>query len=158
VRFLSIRRSLKSIHHSFSALSKLILLSITCLAAESLSAQHVSHGLVAYFPMNGDAQDLSGNGNHAFQALPSATDRFGQSAGSLSFKGNSNLETLSSPTQHLGNEFSVGLWLRLEQCAPQGMAVILAKASRLDSRRGETRGDDEFLLALNGPGRILDNT
>ena len=154
MRFLSIRRSLKSIHHSFSALSKLILLSITCLAAESLSAQHVSHGLVAYFPMNGDAQDLSGNGNHAFQALPSATDRFGQSAGSLSFKGNSNLETLYSPTQHLGNEFSVGVWLRLEQCAPQGMAVILAKASRLDSRRGETRGDDEFLLALNHPNYL----
>jgi len=114
-------------------------------------AQHISKSLVAYFPMNGDAQDLSGNGNHALQALSPATDRFGQSAGSLSFNGNSNLETLYSPTQHLGNEFSIGVWLRLEQCAPQGMAVILAKASRLDSRRGETRGDDEFLLALNHP-------
>ena len=101
------------------------------------SNEHISERLVAYFPMNGDAQDLSGNGNHAFQSLPSASDRFGDSAGSLSFNGNSNLETLYSPTQHVGNEFSIGLWLRLEQCAPQGMAVILAKASRLDSRRGK---------------------
>ena len=145
------RRELKSTYHPFSALSKLILLSITCLAAQSLSAQHISNGLVAYFPMNGDATDLSGNGNHALQDLPSALDRYGDSAGALKLDGQTNLETLYSPTQHVGNEFSVGLWLRLEQCAPQGMAVILAKASRLDSRRGDTRGDDEFLLALNHP-------
>ena len=59
----------------------LLVISGAVWAAESSSAQHISHGLVAYFPMNGDAQDLSGNGNHALQALPSATDRFGDSAG-----------------------------------------------------------------------------
>ena len=53
-------------------MSKLILILVIVLAGYCVSGQtllsrqaaETTHGLVAYFPFNGDANDLSGNGNH----------------------------------------------------------------------------------------------
>ena len=45
-------------------------------------------GLVAYYPFNGNAQDMSGNGNHGtVRGAMLTTDRFGNTQSAYSFDG-----------------------------------------------------------------------
>ena len=77
-------RSMKTIKLLFGTIITLVLL--TRVQAQSF----LTNGLVAYYPLNGNANDTSGNGNDGVVvgAVP-ATDRFGNTNGCYSFNGNS---------------------------------------------------------------------
>jgi hypothetical protein len=73
--------------------TKLLLgiLSITAVLAVQVHAQSfLTNGLVAYYPLNGNANDASGNGNNGYaQNTYSTTNQFGQFDSALGFTGNS---------------------------------------------------------------------
>jgi hypothetical protein len=67
------------------------ILTITAALAVQVQAQSfLTNGLVAYFPLNGNANDASGNGNNGFaENTFTATNQFGQANSALGFAGNS---------------------------------------------------------------------
>jgi hypothetical protein len=77
--------------------------------------QDLSDGLVAYYPLNGNAQDASGNGNDGvvYGAIP-ATDRFGVTNGCMSFDGNGAYISAPAGKFPVTNR-TISLWFRLNQ-------------------------------------------
>jgi hypothetical protein len=67
------------------------IITITAALAVQVQAQSfLTNGLVAYFPLNGNANDASGNGNNGFAENTFATtNQFGQANSALGFAGNS---------------------------------------------------------------------
>jgi len=71
-------------------------------------AQIPTNGLVAYYPFNGNANDLSGNGhNGTVNGATLTTDRFGNANSAYSFDGNLNYITANIGTLQT---VSVSLW------------------------------------------------
>lgn len=66
-----------------------ILTCLTCAVLPTVVTADLSDGLVAYWPMNGDAQDTSGNEFHGqiFGTVKPVDDRLGNPNGALSFEG-----------------------------------------------------------------------
>src|ERR1041385_436736 len=85
--------------------------------AFSSSAQDsLTNGLVAYYPLDGNANDASGNGNNG-AVLNGATfvsDRFGGAGSALSYDGSGNgaVQVPDSPTIRFGltSSITVALW------------------------------------------------
>ena len=67
------------------------ILTITAALAVQVQAQSfLTNGLVAYFPLNGNANDASGNGNNGFaENTFTTTNQLGQANSALGFAGNS---------------------------------------------------------------------
>ena len=72
----------------------------------------IDSGLVAHYPFNGNADDVSGNGYHGTVsgALP-ATDRFGNANGAYSFDGVNDIITTNQEKFAVDNKVSVSLWV-----------------------------------------------
>ena len=72
---------------------KILLGILTVMAALGLQVHaqsFLTNGLVAYYPLNGNANDASGNGHNGFaQNTVTTTNQFGQTNSALSFTGNS---------------------------------------------------------------------
>lgn len=75
-----------------------------------------TNGLVGYWPFNGNANDLSGNGNNgAINGAVSSVDRFGNGESAFGFNGlNQFIEVADSNTLDLTNKYSIALWVKLE--------------------------------------------
>jgi hypothetical protein len=85
---------------------------------------------MGYWPMDGNAQDYSGNGNHGtvFNAVPTA-DRFGNPNMAYYFNGiNANIVVNNSPTIDIPNntDFSVCFWIQIP-ANPNTDALPLSK-------------------------------
>jgi len=93
----------------------MFLFHFNCTANPESNGNNVA-GLVAHYPLDGDANDYSGNGNHAtiVSASPS-TDRFSQNNSSYAFNGtNQYIEIpdnnlISIPTT---GELTISVWMR----------------------------------------------
>ena len=71
-------------------------------------------GLVAWYPFDGNASDMSGNGNHGtVNGATLSTDRHGQTTNAYSFDGENDFIDLNNPSI-LGttNNFSIIAWVR----------------------------------------------
>lgn len=72
--------------------------------------------LVAYWPFSGNAQDISGNGNHgAVTSASLAPDRFGNPNQAYYFNGaTSRIDVPNSPTVDMtnGNDYTMAFWLK----------------------------------------------
>ncbi len=82
--------------------------------AFSSPAQHfLTNGLVAYYPFNGDANDVSGNGNNGTVVGASLTqDRFGNNNQAFSFNGVNNYISFTGvPTTQTDN-WSITAWVK----------------------------------------------
>lgn len=98
---------------------KLSILFLICL--NSICAQVPTYvptnGLVAYYPFNGNANDLSGNGNNGTNNGASlTTDRFGNVNSSYNFQNSSN--TISIPHNSLfgfqaTSSFTISIWCNI---------------------------------------------
>jgi hypothetical protein len=97
-----------------------IFLGVGCASTDNTTASKVvpgfvNEGLVAHYPFNGDAKDVSGNNNHGkiTGAIP-AEDRLGKSNGALFF--DDDLDYVEIPhSESLSFEkedFTVSMWLR----------------------------------------------
>src|SRR5437867_2677659 len=91
------------------------ILSITlALIVQMIHAQtFLTNGLVAYYPFNGNANDVSGNGNHGTaNNVTFASDRFGVTGSAGSFAGNSGSNVgINSANLNLPPDFTVSVWI-----------------------------------------------
>ncbi|WKX76712.1 LamG domain-containing protein [Zobellia laminariae] len=82
----------------------------------NFAANATSAGLVAHYPLNGDAKDYSGNENHAtINTATSDKDRFGKENGSYKFDGeNQYIEIPDSDRLSISTtgKLSISVWMR----------------------------------------------
>src|SRR3989442_470274 len=83
------------------------------LLAQVQAQDPFTNGLVAYYPFNGNANDLSGHGNNGSVAGATlAADRFGNASSAYAFDGVSSLITVpDSPSLRISNDITVTCWL-----------------------------------------------
>ena len=84
-----------------------------------------TNGLVAYYPFNGDANDVSGNSNNGtVHGVTPTTDRNGNTNSAYSFNGSSNYISVPfSPTIGVQHNISVSFWVYFNGggCGPRIM-------------------------------------
>lgn len=81
-------------------------------------ARNFNEGLIAYYPLDGDADDYSGNNNNGtiMGGVTSSTDRFGNANSAMQFNGiDGYIEVPNSPSlQSPTNEITIASWLYVE--------------------------------------------
>jgi hypothetical protein len=103
----------------------------------------LSTGLVLHYPMNGNANDVSGNNNNGTifgGALPAA-DRFGNPNSALSFDGVNDYIDVPDGTYFTGSSFSISCWF---------YARTYANWSRIIDFSNGTPSDNVLLVLTNG--------
>ena len=108
-------------------LRHLVLFALWLFALNIATAQVPTAGLVGYWPFNGNANDMSGNGNHGILECESnnpqlTTDRFGNTNSAYQFGGYYNKNWIRVPnnsTMLLTNQMTISLWF--QQCEFAGM-------------------------------------
>ena len=89
----------------------------------------INDGLIAYYPFDEDAKDLSGNGNDGI-AYSGVTYVKGVNGAAVKFDGISGkIEVPDAPSLHVGGPFSTSIWLQTSKTA---CGVLLCK---LDENR-----------------------
>lgn len=89
------------------------------LATSNGFSQTPTSGLIAYYPLNGLANDISGNNNNGIiiGGLTTATDRFGNNCGAIKFNGVDGYieiptsNSLESPV----NAITIATWFKIER-------------------------------------------
>lgn len=82
-------------------------------------------GLLAHYPFDGRLNDSSGNGFDGidFGAVSDA-DRFGNPNSAIRFTGTANWAKLPIGSSHFSDNFTIALWLKLDDFAAQYPAII----------------------------------
>ena len=92
----------------------------------------IPQGLVAYYPFNGNANDVSGNANNGtIHGATLTTNRFGTANSAYSFNGSSNYISMSSVLNlPLGNSSrTISVWLSPANLAGQWTLTAIAYGS-----------------------------
>lgn len=105
--------------------AKLVLL-VSSLMGSVAIAQLPSQGLVAYYPLNGTANDYSGSGNHgAVFNVSSTTDRFQVQEKALAFNGTTSYINLGSKAAlKMKDSITISLWFFANTIAPTYQNLI----------------------------------
>jgi hypothetical protein len=109
----------------FKNLSLIVLLSLSSGVYAALT-----DGLVAYYPFDGNANDMSGKGNNGtVNGAILTTDRNGNADSAYSFDGASNNITVpNNPSQQIStNQLSISAWISLEKDIPYTQWRIVNK-------------------------------
>jgi hypothetical protein len=87
----------------------------TLLWGVTCQAQVPSDNVVAYFPFNGDATDVTGNGNSTtyLTALTLTSDRLGQLGSAYYFNGSSSLIKLPNQLLPSNTAFAISCWVKI---------------------------------------------
>jgi len=124
-------------------------------ALQEAVAKAPEKGLVAYYPLNGDAQDHSGNGNHGVvNGATPTTDRTGAENAALHFDGNDDfVEIPNSDTLNVHGEtsLSIGAWVKTASnplTFGYGKAIVWKWGPGMEE-------DDQFVLALAEGGAFF---
>lgn len=94
----------------------------------------ITTGLVAYYPFNGNANDLSGNNNNGtVSGATLTTDRSGTASKAYSFNGTDNYVSVphNSSLSASSTQLTISAWVKVNQFtgSPNKAACILEKAS-----------------------------
>jgi len=87
------------------------------LAVNGYSQSFLTNGLVAYYPLNGNANDASGNAANAVaENVTFAAERFGHSGQAAWFDGSSSFLTLPASQLHLAGspQATISEWVKLD--------------------------------------------
>lgn len=90
---------------------------LSCTLWNTLKAQvNLNAGLVAYYPFNGNANDVSGNNNNpAFNNASLTNDRFGNANAAYRFNGIDNyMQIPNDPTLNFNNTISLVAWVKVD--------------------------------------------
>jgi hypothetical protein len=84
------------------------------LGASSTLPASLQNGLVLHYPMNGNANDASGNNinGNLVGGVTAVEDRFGAAGGALAFNGTNGHITLPAGVYFNGSDFTVNTWVR----------------------------------------------
>ncbi len=102
---------------------------VVCVSLISVNAQaDLSDGLMAYYPFDGNANDLSGNGNNAtVYGAQLTTDRFGGTNLAYLFDGfNDTIEAPHSASLDITGPITVSCWVKAENTYWRSGLVIKA--------------------------------
>jgi len=83
-----------------------------CQIALSQTPAHVpANGLIGWWPLDGNVQDLSGNGHHGTVNGPvPCADRLGNPNAAYDFQGNQTLNIQHHPDLNIAPEYAIALW------------------------------------------------
>jgi hypothetical protein len=85
----------------------------------------IEDGLVAYYPLNGNTEDYSGNGlNGIAHNVSYSPDRFDKSEGACHFDGNTSFISISNSALLNGNTYTICLWYRADLADTLPQSVI----------------------------------
>lgn len=116
----------------------------------------LNDGLVAYYPFNGNAQDESGNGNHATVNQPQLTqNRFGNPNSAYEFDGvDDRMVVLSSKSLNPANQLTIAFWIKINSTTNEPSPIIWKGLTRSNNREYSVWLKKElyFHLALTGDG------
>jgi len=146
---------------------------VVMLSCGILTAQvNLTNGLVAWYPLDGNATDLSGNNNHGIvNGATPTTDRFGNANSAMNFAGVAtpqSITVLSSPSLNFTNQASVSLWVYMNSYygmtsggnnAANGNHVLWAKDDTTRFYgvvRGRSNGSFWVHTSPNGPGNPIE--
>ena len=84
------------------------------------------NGLMAYYPLNGNANDVSGNGNNGvLSGTAPAADRHGTPNSALHFNGiNDKISIPSSPSLHPVSQLTIAFWIRVDSMQNNYLSVL----------------------------------
>jgi len=81
--------------------------------------------LVAYYPFNGNAKDMSGNGNDGQAVgLKFIADRHGKLGKACEFDGVKNFVFIEHKTQINSNNITVVAWIKISQDTPKQVSIL----------------------------------
>lgn len=88
-------------------------------ADTALTTNTLSMGLVAYYPLHGDANDASGNGYHGTMTeVTPTTDRFNQANGALQFNGKTSTVAVPYSQPFNVDPFTITAWINWAGSCP----------------------------------------
>lgn len=153
-------------------MTKIYFLTLALHAGLLLTAQIPTTGLKAYWPFDGNANDMSGNNNNGtvFNATL-ATDRFGNTNRCYAFNGtSSHIDVLHSATVDMasGQDFSVSFWVKTNAGATASTPIYkgvygvwsgyMFMAKNNNSGYCTTSGNMTFYVAASSQGDACANT
>lgn len=121
-----------------------------------------SNGLVAYYPFNGNASDMSGSGHHGtvLNAVPT-TDRFGNSNSAYSFNGTADCY-INTGVWNIPDAFTISAFVYPYTLQPNSGGIVTKYNDYLTEQRsvltGIYNGTADFRIWQNGvePSFYLD--
>jgi hypothetical protein len=123
---------------------------------------------VAYFPFNGSANDVSGNGNNGTPTTPTLTvDRFGNADSAFNFKADvdSKITVPNSPSLQFDSQFTISLWVKFNQPWSGHVEDLAWKASgTFSSYTGwevavnQDNGVNYLLFGVLNPGNVQNDS
>lgn len=80
----------------------------------SFAQVKLDSGLVAYYPFNGNADDMSGNKNNpVYNNATLTSDRLGNEKGAYHFNGKNNyMQVRNQPSLNMAEQMSIALWVK----------------------------------------------
>ena len=140
----------------FPAVAFVLALFVITGPAKAISTE----GLVGYWPLDGDAQDASGNGNHGVinGSVTPVADRFGAANTAMNFPGTTSdyIDLGQPPMLLIKGAMSIAAWVRADTLAQSGR--IIAKQGPSSGRSWglnlETTGFARFDIGINPTDRI----
>ncbi|HTH48784.1 MAG TPA: LamG domain-containing protein [Candidatus Limnocylindria bacterium] len=102
-------------------------------------ADFVKRGLVAYYPLDGNADDAVGENHGAIHGPTSTEDRFGKADSAFRFNGNGDYIQMLGPLPEMTSA-TASLWIAADDWA--GIQMLLFE--------GDNNGGHDFALYLNG--------
>jgi len=110
--------------------------------------QGLNDGLLLHYPLDGAANDVSGNGRDGllFGGGTAANDRFGNPAGAIAFDGTGYIELPAEAALKPQPPLTLSFWVNFEQIATGGQAILTT-----DYVAGQLFG---VTLGLDGGNRL----
>jgi hypothetical protein len=139
----------------------LVILASFLVAPASYVKADLTKGLVGYWPLDGNAEDLSGNGNHGMIEgnVTPTTDRFGTPDSAMNFPGNTSdyIDLGQPPMLLIKGAMTVAAWVRADTMMQNGR--ILAKQGPSSARSWSIQiesagGYARFDVGINPTDRI----
>jgi len=129
-------------------MKKLLFLIVTLTLLSSFNFAQTAQGLVGYWPFNGNANDMSGNGNNGtIYGASLTTGRDGTQNGAYYFDGVSSYISMGNSNFPITNEVTISLWFKTTNQGSLGH--ILTKYGWTNNFRGFGLG-----TSTDGPGYI----
>ena len=111
-------------------LARLLAVGLLLFGLVSIARADLTSGLVAYYPFDGNASDMSGNGNHGtVHGATSGADRHGMSGKAYTFDGANDYIQSSSATV-TGTAYTITAWIKMNQSS-NGPIVTLGYGGNL---------------------------
>ena len=126
---------------------------MTIFSIQRAGSQGTLQGLVAYYPLNGDGADASGNGHNGVVVAATPTDnRLGQAGQALLFDGtNSAISVPDATDLRLSTtDFTIAAWILETERAPHFNDCIISKRGPTGPGQGRPGDGRGWIISVRG--------